>query len=91
MNNLPPTPPLPHPGDGATPAPADRLDELLSAMVDGELTPAELLELEETAVATNSTVQEMAAPFHQGQALAAGSVLGLRSPPPLRHQQRILT
>ncbi len=87
MNDLPPTPPLPHPGDGATPAPVGRIEELLSAMVDGELTPAELLELEETAVATNSTVQEMAAPFHDGQALAAGSVLYLHSPPALRHQQ----
>ncbi|NNF54474.1 MAG: hypothetical protein HKN03_08530 [Acidimicrobiales bacterium] len=87
MNDLPPTPPLPRYGDGATPDPVSRIEELLSAMADGELTPAELLELEEAAVATNSTVQEMAVPFHEGQALAAASVLDLRSPPALRHQQ----
>lgn len=87
MNDLPPTPPLPHSGGDATPAPVNRVDELLSAMVDGELTPSELLELEETAVRTNTTVQEMAAPFHEGQSLAAESVLDLRPPSALRHQQ----
>lgn len=73
--------PAPLPSD---PPPIDRRHELLSAMVDGELSGEELGELEQLAVDEGTTLEEMAGDYQHIHEALRSSVGVFRAPPGLR-------
>ncbi len=56
--------PLPNNQPGTEPSIVDPVDELLSALTDGELPSDELIKLEEFAVDNDHTLDQLTAPFH---------------------------
>lgn len=68
------------------PAPIERRHELLSAMVDGELSGDELVELEQLAVDEGTTLDAMAGDYQRVHDALSGSILVFRAPSDLRTQ-----
>ncbi len=69
------------------PPSVSRHDELLSAMVDGEVTRDELATLEELAVSNETTLDVLAGAYQRVHDEVAGSVIDLRAPAELRDRQ----